>query len=231
MLFNFVTGFVVINFVFVWTARVSALRLVLRRTYGLEVVPLATSTAGLAIRWTHCFSTLAGVFRNFLLDLRCSWILLHDFQTSDDLYPAERDSSSRQLLSFAFLSPFSLRCLWLSPFEDILWRVCLYSIVATWGFRGSIALSASKSCGSVNWGSQSQFLWTAAQPDLYFDFSRSIIFFSTKLSGLNMVPTQRTYGNILRIPKTNAFVWGRLILKEELFEISLCRCSLMTLNI
>ena len=99
----------------------------------------------LAIRWTYCFSALMGAFPQFSLHFRCSCLLLHDFQTSDDLYPAERDPSSRQPLRFEFLSPFSLRCLWLSPFEEILWRVCLYSIVATWAFKSSIAFSASKS--------------------------------------------------------------------------------------
>ena len=39
MIFISGTGFVVINFAFVETARVSALRLVLRRTHSLEVVP------------------------------------------------------------------------------------------------------------------------------------------------------------------------------------------------
>ena len=141
------------------------------------------------------FSALVGVFRHFSLHFRFSCLLLHDFQTSDDLYPAEQDVSL-QPLRFEFLSPFSLRCLWLSPFQDILWRGCLYSIVATWGFKSSMAFSASKSCGgSMNWGSHSQFLWTAAQGDLDFDFVCFIGFFSTKLSTLNMVPTQRNYGN------------------------------------
>ena len=74
--------------------------------------------AGLAIRWTDCFSALVGVFRHCLLDFRCSWLLLHDFQRSNDLYRAERDPSSRRPLRFEFLFPFSLRRLWLSPFED-----------------------------------------------------------------------------------------------------------------
>ena len=175
-------------------------------------------TAGLAIRWTDCFSALVGVFRHFSLDFRYPWLLLHDFQTSDDLYPAERDRSSQQALPFQFLSSSSLRCLWLSPFEDILWRGCLYSIVATWGFKSCMAFWASKSCGSVNWGSQSQFFWTAAQRDLDLDFSRFIVFFSTKLSALNMAPTQCTYGNILRLRKTDAFVWGKLILKKNFLK-------------
>ena len=60
-------------------------------------------------------------------------------------------------------------------------------------FKSSMAFSASKSCGgSVNWGSNSQFLCTAAQPDLDFDFACFIAFLSTKLSTLNMVSTQRT---------------------------------------
>ena len=81
-----------------------------------------------------------------------------------------------------------------------------------------MASLASKSCGSVNWGSQSQFFLTAGQPDLDLDFSRFIVFFSIKLSALNMVPTQRTYGNILRLRKTDAFVWGKLILKKNFLK-------------
>ena len=41
---------------------------------------------------------------------------------------------------------------------------------------------------------------------LDFDFARFIGFFSSKLAKLNMVLTQRNYGNILRLRKTDAFV-------------------------
>ena len=55
----------------------------------------------------------------------------------------------------------------------------------------------------------------AAQPDLDFDFAR-FIGFSAKLSPLNMVPTQRT---ILRLRKTDAFVWAKLILKKNFLTL------------
>ena len=82
-----------------------------------------------------------------------------------------------------------------------------------------MAILASKSCESVNWGSQSQFFLTAAQPDLDLDFSRFIVFFSTKLSALNVVPTQRAYDNILRLRKTDEFVWGKLALKKNFLKV------------
>lgn len=111
-------------------------------------------------------------------------------------------------------------------------RACLYSIVAKWALVSSVAFQASKECGSVNWGSHSQSLWTAAQPNLHFDFARFISFFSGKLSPLNMVPTQRTYGNILRIRKTDAFVWAKLILKKNFlkFVFTDVHCWPLTLN-
>ena len=70
----------------------------------------------------------------------------------------------------------------------------------------------------VNWGSHSQFLGTAAQPDLDFGFARFIGFLSTKLSTLNMVLTQRTYGNILPLRNTDAFVLAKLILKKNFLK-------------
>ena len=70
----------------------------------------------------------------------------------------------------------------------------------------------------VNWGSHLQFLWTAAQPDLDFDFARFIGFFSNKLSTLNMVLTQRSYGNILPLRKTDPFVWAKLMLKKNFLK-------------
>ena len=70
----------------------------------------------------------------------------------------------------------------------------------------------------VNLGSHSKFLWTAAQPDLDFDFARFIGFLSTKLSALNMVLTQRSYGNILPLRKTDPFVWAKLILKKNFLK-------------
>ena len=70
----------------------------------------------------------------------------------------------------------------------------------------------------LNWGSHSQFLWTAAQPDLDFDFARLIGFLSTELSSLNMTLTQRTYASILPLRKTDPFVWEKLILKKNVLK-------------
>ena len=71
----------------------------------------------------------------------------------------------------------------------------------------------------VNLGSHSQFLWTAAQPDLDFDFARFVGFLSTKLSALNMVLTQCGYGNILPLQKTDPFVWAKLILRKNFLKL------------
>ena len=80
MFFIFVTWCVVRNFVFVQTARVSTLSLSCLKTHDFKVVPLATSTAGLAMRRTGCFAALVGIFRLFSLDSSFSWLLLRDFQ-------------------------------------------------------------------------------------------------------------------------------------------------------
>lgn len=105
------------------------------------------------------YSTL--VFRHFLTVV--AW-LSHVF------WPTERGGPSwRPQPCSEFLSLFSLCCLRLTPFEDILWTDCLDSILAARVFQSSIAFLASKNCGSVNWGFHWQFLSTAAQPDLgYF---------------------------------------------------------------
>lgn len=84
----------------------------------------------------------------FSLDFRFSCMFLSDYQ-SRDLHAGDREASSRQPSCFEFLSLFSVRWLRLVPFDDILWRDCLYSMVAARVFKSSIAFSASKSCGSV----------------------------------------------------------------------------------
>ena len=47
-------------------------------------------------------------------------------------------------LVLEFLSLFSLRWPGLPPFEDILWRDCLYCFVAAWVFKSFMAFSAFK---------------------------------------------------------------------------------------
>ena len=105
------------------------------------------------------------------------------------------------------------------PLIDTVWGHFMERLlIIYYGDPGFQEFYSLFSCGSVNWGLQSQFLWTAAQPDLDFDFACLINFFSTKLSALNMVPTQRIYGNILRPRKADAFVSAKWILRKNFLK-------------
>ena len=133
-----VTWFVVGNFVFVQTVRVSTPSLALRRDF--EVVPLATSTGGLAIRRTGCFAALVGIFWSFLLYFSFSWLLLRDFQ------PCNLANSTSSIISFWISIQPTQASITTWTFYILLWRPGFLRI--SWPFQrletvGLVAVSAN----------------------------------------------------------------------------------------
>ena len=223
MLFIFVNGFVAkTSFSKRFVFRFSALSFDIQ---GLEVVPLTTFRAGLAIRWTDVFSR----FRHFSLDFRFSWLLLRDYQ-SCDLYQLNKiHYHDRHLVLnfYRYSADAGFDCRRMRTFYREIVHILLWQ---RGFFKSSMAFSASKSCGSLKLGFHSQFFGTAAQPDLDFYFAYLIGFFSSNLSTLNIVLIQHFYDNIFTTTKDRCICLCIINIKEELFRSLPYRYSMITFN-